>query len=149
MRIRRVVGKRRARITLDEESVEVFFHRGRLRVEDAGGDVVDGTGRTSRETTLDLMGGYVEVTSAILDGGLELTGTADAVVRMATVLELLIDGATRVPALQQLARDFRNDPSRPRPSARTAGPLRRTTRFYPDRPGEQERRVLARCDLLP
>ena len=148
-RIRNIVGKRRARITLDEESVDVFFDRGRLRAVAATGNPVDGIGRTSRQTTLDLIDGYVEVTAAVLDGKLELTGTADAVVRMATVLELLIDGATRAPALPQLARDFRNDPARPSPAARAAGPLGRAVRFYPAPPGAGERAVLARCDLLP
>ena len=47
----------------------------------------------------------------------------------------LIDGATRAPALPQLARDFRNDPARPSPAARAAGPLGRAVRFYPAPPG--------------
>jgi hypothetical protein len=149
VRIRQIVGKRRARIILEEESVDVYFNRGRLRVVASGDDPVDGTGRTSRQVTLDLMDGYLEVTAAVLDGGLELTGALDAITRMGVILEVLLDGATRAPMLQQLAKDFREDPCRPPPSPRVSGPFERRTRFYSDRPSDDERRLLAELDLLP
>src|SRR5262245_10938153 len=149
LRIRDVTGTRRARIAVDAESVEVRFDRGRLRVTNSADDPVDGAGRTTRQATLDLMDGYLEVTSAVLDGLLELTGSTDAIVRMGVVLEILIDGATRAPALQQLARDFRDDPQYPSPAKRLAGPVERDTRFYSDPSSDRERRLLARLDLLP
>ena len=148
-RIRRVVGARRARITLDEESVDVYFSRGRLHVTAPGKGPVDGTGRTTRQVTLDLIDGYLEITTAVLDGRLELTGSLDAIVRMDLALEVLLDSATRAPALQQLAQDFRDDPCRAAPAPRSAGPFRRWTPFYSDPPEEREHRLLEQLDLLP
>lgn len=149
LRIRHVTGTRSARIAVDVESVDVRFDRGRLRVTHSGDDPVDGAGRTTRQATLDMMDGYLEVTSAVLDGQLDLTGSTDAIVRMGVVLEILIDAATRAPALQQLAREFRDDPRYPSPVKRPAGPVERNTRFYPDPASDRERRLLALLDLLP
>jgi hypothetical protein len=148
-RIRQVVGKRRARISIDAETVDVFFERGRLRVVVDAGDPVDGIGRTTRVATLDLIDGYLEVTTALLDGHLELTGTLDAITRMGAVLETLIDGATRAPSLQRLGRDFREDPCRPPRPPRSFAALQRETPFYGDSTAAREHRLLADLDLLP
>jgi hypothetical protein len=146
-RMRRVVGTRRARIRLDDEAVEVVFGAdGRLRVEAAGGRV-DGEGGTDRQTVLDLLDGYLEVTDAILDGRLAVAGETDSIARMFVAIELLLDGATRIPPLQELARDFRDDPCREprrRPTERSRrGPWHATG-------GDPaERALLDRNDLLP
>jgi hypothetical protein len=148
-RIRLIVGDRRARIRLDEEAVDVRYEGGRLRAVAARGGAVDGEGRTTRAATLDLLDGYLEVGDAVLDGRLELIGTADDVSRMLHAVEVLLDGAARDPALQGLARDFRDDPCLSPPVARTGGPVARRTRFYPDRASPAEISLLARLDLLP
>jgi hypothetical protein len=99
--------------------------------------------------TLDLLDGYLEVTAAVLDGALEVVGDIPAIVAIGQALEILLDGAARIPSLQLLARDFRDDPCRPAPPSHPAGPIGRRTPFYPDPPTVEERRLLAKLDLLP
>lgn len=150
-RIRQVVGPRRARITLDEESVDVSFAGDRFVVEPAGPVAVSGAGATTRAVVLDLLDGFREVTAAVLDGDLELAGTVEDVAAIGQAIELLIDASVRAPALQALARDFRDDPCRP-PSPSPPPPRRlspRRTPFYPDAPIPTELAVLRRRDLLP
>ena len=149
VRIREVVGARRARITLDAESADIFFAAdGSFHAEPPVGAVA-GTGTTSRAVVLALLDGYEEVTTAVLDGELELTGTVEDVAAIGQAIEILIDASTRVPPLQELARDFRDDPCRPSPPARVGGPPLRRTPFYPDPPDPRERELLRRLDLLP
>ena len=76
------------------------------------GQPVSGSGATDRATVLALLDGYAGVTDVILDGRLRVDGPVDDIARMFQSIETLIDGATRVPMLQQLARDFRADPCR-------------------------------------
>lgn len=151
-RIRAIVGGRSARFTLGAESVQVAFEPdGSLRVAPDGGSggAVDGAGATSRATTLQLLDGYREVTAAVLDGELELMGSVDDVAAMGQAIEVLLDASTRIPALQELARDFRDDPCRPATAPRRAGPIPRRTPYYPDPPDAAERALLRRLDLLP
>jgi hypothetical protein len=146
-RMRASVAARRARIRLDDEVVDVSFGGdGRLRVEDPRG-AVDGEGATDRDTVLDLLDGYVEVTDAIVDGRLAVAGDTDNVWRMFVAIEILLDGSTRIPPLQELARDFREDPCRP-PGA-TARPRPRPQPWYPGGNEQAERSILDRHDLLP
>jgi hypothetical protein len=150
-RIREAVGDRSAIIMLDGERIRVWFEGSQLRVlsiSDTGTDA-DGTGETSRSTTLDLLGGYLEVTTAVLDGRLDLVGTIDDIAAMGQAIEILIDGAARLPALQRLARDFDDDPCRSRPALPASGPVPRRTTFYADPPDLTERQLLARLKLLP
>ena len=140
-RMRAVVDGRRARIVLGEETVDVRFAGDDLLVEPPGAGAPDGTGVTDRATTLELMDGYLEVTDAILDGRLDVTGTVDDVERMFAAVEILLDVAARAPALQDLAADYRADPCReprrapPPPHAVTSA--------------ESERALLDRLGLLP
>src|SRR5687768_15678353 len=115
-RMRRTVGGRRARFRLDDEAVDVWFEPDGLRVEEPAGDV-DGEGQTDRGTVLDLLDGYLEVTDAILDGRLRVFGAVDEIARMFAAIEILLDCSARAPALQRLARDFRDDPARQPPEA--------------------------------
>jgi hypothetical protein len=141
-RMRAVVDGRRARIVLDEEAVDVRFAREGLLVEPAGPGPTDGTGVTDRATTLELMDGYLEVTDAILDGRLDVTGTVDDVERMFLAIEILLDVAARTPALQELAADYRADPCRePRRSPPPPPPAVTSA--------ESERALLDRLGLLP
>jgi hypothetical protein len=146
-RMRRTVGHRRARIRLDDEAVDVWFDPdGGLRVGEPAGEV-EGEGATDRGTVLDLLDGYVEVTDAILDGRLRVFGAVDEIARMFAAIEILLDGSARAPALQRLARDFRDDPAR-----RPPGPPVRRSRarpWHPTGPDADELALLARLDVLP
>jgi putative sterol carrier protein len=146
-RLREVVGERSARITLDEESVDVWFEGGEFVVEEAPSREVSGTGGTDTATVLDVMDGYVRPREAILDGRLDATGTVEDVDRMFVAIEILLDAAPRSPALQKVARRFRNDPCR----SRAEHPRRDTSaaRTYPSRPGPAEVSMLRRLGLLP
>lgn len=147
-RLRTAVGGRRARIGLDDETVDVAFVGATLRVTAPRGGV-DGQGATDRACVADLLGGYSELASAVLDGRLQVRGDADAVAAIVTAIEVLLDAAPRVPALQQLARDFLADPCRPVPPARLPGDVAPVTRWAPGTSDAEELRLLGRLDLLP
>jgi hypothetical protein len=140
-RMRVVVDGRRARIRLDDEAVDVTFADGELLVAEAGSAAPDGDGVTDRATTLELLDGYLEVTDAILDGRLDVSGTVDDVERMFLAVEILLDAAARAPALQDLAADYRADPCR---EPRRAPPAPAATAS-----AESERALLGRLGLLP
>lgn len=145
--MREVVGARRGRIRLDDETVDVRFAAdGSLRVLRPRGRV-DGEGATERATVLDLLDGHVEVVDAILDARLEVRGDADAVARIFVAIEILLDGTARIPALQRLARDFRLDPCR----ALRERPVRRSRRgsFRPTGEEPDEAALLERLGLRP
>src|ERR1700730_3903199 len=80
-RLRAIVGARRARIGLDDETVDVFFVADRLTArtpaprEAAARRAVDGSGYSDRTTTTELLDGWVEVSEAIIAGDIEATGT--------------------------------------------------------------------------
>lgn len=139
-RLRRAVGGSRARIELDDEAVAVRFDGDALEIREDGEAPVDGTGATDRQTVLELLDGYLEVTDAIAEDRLRVRGQVDAVARMFHAIELLIDGAARGPALQDLAGAFRADPCRePRRPPEPPAP--------PGPPAERD--LLARYGLLP
>jgi len=148
-RMRRTVGSRRARFRVDDEAVDVWFEPdGGLRVEEpAGHREVDGEGEADRGTVLDLLDGYLEVTDAILDGRLRVFGAVDEIARIFAAIEILLDCSARAPALQRLARDFRDDPAREPPAA----PQRRSRGgpWHPAGPDGAELSLLARLGLLP
>jgi hypothetical protein len=138
-RLRRVVGRRRARIQLDDESVDAWFTGdGALRVVASSASEVDGSGYTDRATVLDLLDGYLEVTEAISSGRLAVVGAAEDVVRMFQAIEILLDASARAPALQRRALDFRRDPCR-------------EERFSPRRARTESAEVemLRRLDTMP
>jgi hypothetical protein len=148
-RLRQVIGARRARITLDQETVEVRFQEGGLVVTEPTNTTVDGEGGTDRSTTLDLLDGRLEVTDAIVEGRLWATGEVESVARIFQAIEILLDGSTRNPDLQRLALEYGEDPCR---HARPPGsPLTATRRVVldPDRIPAGESELLRRLDLLP
>jgi putative sterol carrier protein len=146
-RLRSAVADRSARITLDDESVDVWFAGEELSVEPAPARDVDGEGATDTPTVLDLMDGYLEPREAILEGRLDVSGAAEDVHRIFVAIEILLDAAPRSPALQDLVRQFRADPSRPR-RARPM-PASGVPRPYPPRAGPEEEELLRRLGLLP
>jgi hypothetical protein len=156
-RVREVVGRARARIVLDDEAVEVAWGSGGLTVEPVedgeDGDLaragIDGVGATDRATTLELLAGRLEVHEAVLAGRLRVRGSVGDVARMVHAIELLLDASARVPALQDLARDYREDPCRepppgPRPP-RSAPPIA----WFPRVLSDGEARLLDELGLLP
>jgi len=150
-RMRTVVTQRRATIQVDEEVIEVVFDGPAFRVEtQPTGAKSPGRGVTSRETVVALLRGQLEVREAITLGRLDVLGTVDDTVRMFHAIQILVDSATRVPRIQQLARDYVADPCLPIPSDRA--------RHWDDPQGHAfsirplpptERAMLARLDLLP
>jgi hypothetical protein len=147
LRMRRVVGSGRGRIRLDDEAVDVSFGAaGELVLGPPVGEV-DGEGATDRQTVFDLLDGYVEVGDAILDGRLRILGPVEQIARMFEAIEILLDGSARIPSLQQLARDFRDDPGRPQRGA----PVERSRSepWHPGGPDDEERSLLERLDLVP
>jgi hypothetical protein len=121
-RLREVVGRRLARITLDGESVDVTYVRRKLVVIKAGQSTrtPDGFGSTDRATAAALLDGRLEVYEAILDSRLELQGDLDAVSRIGIAIEILLDAATRMPELRALASRFRGESG---PGGATSIPL--------------------------
>lgn len=109
LRLREIVGRRVARMALDDEAIDVFYRRGRLVVTapSAKQRKPDGLGRIDRATAAALLDGRVEVRDAILDGRLELRGDIDAVSRIGVAIEILLEASARVPALRALAEEFR------------------------------------------
>jgi hypothetical protein len=108
-RLREIVGRRVARMALDDEAIDVLYRRGRLIVT-APGETQrkpDGLGGTDRATAAALLDGRVEVRAAILDGRLELRGDIDAISRIGVAIEILLEASTRVPELRALAEEFR------------------------------------------
>jgi ubiquinone biosynthesis protein UbiJ len=138
-RLRGIVGTRRARIELGDEVATVRFRDSQLEVLEDRAAAVDGTGATDRQTVLELLDGYLEVTDAIVQDRLRVQGEVTAVTRMFAAIELLIDVAARAPSLQALAETFRRDSGRtPRTPPEPRAPA-----------ADAERRLLARYDLLP
>ena len=109
--IRAIVGERRARIMLDDEAATIRFEGERFIVRKAAlpgnGNRALSNGGTDRKTCVALLAGHLEVSEAVMDGRLEINGSAEDVIDMCTVIELMIDASTRIPEIQQLARTFR------------------------------------------
>lgn len=103
-----VVG-RSARITLDDDAVFVrCMTVGHLQVGRADEDdgVADGEGSTTTVAVDALLNGEIELNQAIIDGKIEIRSSMDDALWMYRVVELLLDGASRVPRLRQLTREF-------------------------------------------
>jgi hypothetical protein len=148
-RLGEVVGARCARISLDQETVEVRFRAGRVVVTEPTIGEADGEGGTDRYTTLDLLDGRLEVTDAILEGRLWAKGEVESVVRIFLAIEILLDGSTRNPELQRLALDYGVDSCR---HSRPPGPALTTVRRVvvdPDHIPVGEAELLRRLGLLP
>ncbi len=104
-----IVG-RSARITLDKDRVFVrcttVGHLDVLRAENDDVIVVDGEGSTTTFVVLALLAGELELNQSIFDGTIEIRSSIDDALWMYRVLELLLDGASRVPRLRELKRQF-------------------------------------------
>jgi hypothetical protein len=145
-RMRQVVGGRRSRIILDEEAVDVWFAAGGLRVQAADpSSSVDGVGATDSSIVLAILDGVVEVSDAILDGHLRVTGAATDIARMFIAIEILLDASARVPELERLADRFRAERSDRRS---IVAPGSGRAPWYPFRCGKREEALLRELGLI-
>jgi hypothetical protein len=141
-RLRHVTRDRAATIALDDEAAGVAFVDGALVIS-AGSADRPPCGRTDSATVVALLDGRLEVHAAIVDGRIDITGSVDDVNRILCAIEILLDASPRVPALQQLAADFRTTHA-PRGTERTDW-----LAWYPFRPTTSEWRLLQTLDTLP
>lgn len=127
--IRRTAGRRRARIVLGGETASIGFGDGRFVVRRLPRPPALAIplpyGRTDRQTAVALIAGHLEASDAIMDGRLEIHGSADDVADICALIEMLIDASTRIPDLQQLAREFRASSTADLAAERRAGAERR------------------------
>jgi len=146
-RMRQVVGDRRSRIILDEAAVDIWLDSEGIRVQTADPSVpVDGIGATDSGTVLALLDGVFEVSDAILNGYLRVTGAAADISRMFIAIEILLDASARVPELERLAEQFRAE----RAACRTtAAPGPGQAPWYPFGTGKREADLLAKLGLIP
>jgi hypothetical protein len=146
-RMRLTVGDRRARIFLDDEGIEIVFGAAGLEVYPPNEDsVISGEGATETDVVLDLLGGYLEVTDAILSGRLRASGSVEDIARMFSAIEILLDASPRTPALQALAFRFQNEKAQKRsPPVPTV--VHESS--YPFYVGIDELKLLRRLGLVP
>jgi hypothetical protein len=146
-RLKLIVGDRRARISLDDERVEVVFEQGRLLVLPPADDSnLSGEGATNTATVLALLNGELEVADAILSGRLRVAADAANVSRMFSAIEILLDAAPRTPALQELAFRFQRERL---PHLQQTQPAPGPRNWYPFGSEPEELSLLDRLDLLP
>jgi hypothetical protein len=146
LRMRQAAGNRRARITLDDEVVDLQFVGEELVVASPDpNSAVDGYGATDTATVLALLDGIMEVSDAILDSHLQVTGLAQDIARMFTAIEILLDATPRVPELRALADRFRAQRlDRREHTAPGSG----TAPWYPFRSSTREVDLLSKLRLL-
>jgi hypothetical protein len=144
-RLRQIVGSLRSRIMLDEEAVDIWLEPEGLRVQPADPfSRVDGIGATDNSTVLALLDGVVEVSDAILDGTLRVTGEARDISRMFMAIDILLDASARVPELERVSDRFRAE----RAGQRAAiAPGSGRAPWYPFRGGQREESLLTRLGL--
>jgi hypothetical protein len=136
VRLSVVAGGRWARITLDEDTVVAGMSSAGVIIRPGDSEPVDGYGRTSRAVVLAILNARLEAGDAVRSGLIEVYGDLDALSRIFTVIEILLDGATRAPLLRALADQLRAEVG-------DVG-LPRVTRSDP----EQERSLLRRLGVL-
>jgi hypothetical protein len=105
-RLQEIVGDRRARITLDDDSAVVAMVGGSVVVLPDDASVI-GSGATTSATVLDLLDGRLDAIEAVSEGHVAVKGPVDDLTAMLLAIELLLDVATRVPAMRSLAAAFR------------------------------------------
>lgn len=142
LRIRQVVGQQRALVRLDNETVIVGFDAtGQLLVRpDDEGIPADGEGSTTRNEVCAILEAGSDASQAVLYGRVEVRGPTAAVAAMLHAIEILLDGAARIPQLRQLADEF---------VLVTAGSRVSTPSTGEGPAGLAELDVLAALDLLP
>jgi hypothetical protein len=146
-RMCRVVGERVARIQLDDQSVYIRMQDRILQVESTpypGGHENGGEGATDTATVLALLRGDLEVSEAILNGSLAVSGDIDKVNRMLLAIEILLDTSPRCPPLQKLKEQFVEETG-------SCGPFKESPRanWYPFAVTSKEIEILDRNGLLP
>jgi hypothetical protein len=118
------VGSRRARITLDDETVVVAMSGGALTLLPPDTDLVDGEGATIRAVVLAILDGRLEVSDAVREGSIFARGDVDSVGRIFHAIEIILDVSARSPDLRAIAGRFQAEAAGA-PRART-GPADRS-----------------------
>ncbi len=88
---------------------------------------VDGDGFTTREEVCAILKAKSEAGEAVLSGRVAVRGPTSSVGAMLHAIEILLDGAARIPLLRQLAEEFIADtpmPQTPSVPAHQSGPDR-------------------------
>ncbi|MCV3273962.1 hypothetical protein [Roseobacter sinensis] len=144
--IRKLAGAQTSRMVLDEDRVTVRFVADALQVRRmrAGtAQLKSPNGTTDRQAVTALLLGYMEISEAISQDHIRLRGTADEVMAICAIIEVLVDASTRVPALQQLAAEFLETTGRETLRARRRARVAQLRAL-----AEKERGLLAREGLL-
>lgn len=115
--LRSILTGRTARIGLDDDIVLVeSVTEGEMRVRaDDPAVACDGSGFTTTAVVLGLLDADVEIDQVVRSGDIEIRSPIADALWMYRMIELLLDGSSRVPRLRELARQFRDH----------AGPARR------------------------
>lgn len=108
-RLLAVVGARRARISLDDETVVVGVVGGLLRVLPGDTEPVDGEGGSSRSVVLSILAGRLETSAALREGLVHAFGSVESIGRIFHAIEIVLDVSARSPGLRSLATQFRAD----------------------------------------
>jgi hypothetical protein len=119
------VGSRRARITLDDETVVVTMTGGALTLLAPDTDLVDGEGVTTRAVVLAILDGRLEVSDALREGFVFARGDVESVGRVFHAIEIILDVSARSPDLRAVAGRFQAEATgaaqtRPGPADRSA-----------------------------
>ncbi len=105
-RLQAIIGARRARIRLDDDTATVALVDGKV-VPIRDDAPVDGFGATTRPVVLALLDARLDATVALQAGYITVEGTVDDLVAMLHAIEIILDAATRIPALRALAAAYR------------------------------------------
>jgi hypothetical protein len=106
--LRSTIAGRSARIGLDDDVVLVeSIGEGSLTVRsDDTAAQPDGSGFTTRAVVVALLDSRVDINQVIISGDLELRSAIDDALWMYRIIELLLDGSSRVPRLRELSQQF-------------------------------------------
>ncbi|GFE48906.1 hypothetical protein So717_06590 [Roseobacter cerasinus] len=107
--IRKLAGDEISRMALDKDRITLRFVDGALivrRMRASTAQLKSPHGATDRHTVTALLRGYMEISEAISNDHIRLHGTADQVMAICAIIEILVDASTRIPALQRLAEAF-------------------------------------------
>lgn len=109
--LRSIFTGRTARIGLDDDVVLVeSVAEGEMRVRPDDPDVeCDGSGFTSTAVVLGLLDAEVEIDQVVVNGDIDIRSPIADALWMYRMIELLLDGSSRVPRLRELARQFRDE----------------------------------------
>jgi hypothetical protein len=69
--------------------------------------IADGIGTADTAVILDLLDGRQDLADAVAEGRISATGSSEAIDMILHAIEIILDSATRIPALRALSAEFR------------------------------------------